>query len=121
MIVTHTSSLLYTYFATKRTCLKPMWPLELPRYSCLLSGNEPLWTKRTSSFTLIYISGIEPHGQGTEAHIDRKGGPIGVRSGAEINDDTTNSYMSLLHLRFDISEAACALIFVIARPKSEKL
>lgn len=62
MIVTNTSSLLYTYFATKRASLKPMWPLVLPR-SCLLSGNEELWTKRTSPSPLIYIQEIKPHGQ----------------------------------------------------------
>lgn len=68
----------------------------------------------------------QAHGQRTRAHIDRKEGAIGVSyhlyegSGAEINYVSMSSYISLLPMRFECSEAALSLIVVIARPKSEE-
>lgn len=90
-----------------------------------IAGICPL-DKTHNSFSPIYIYGIKPHGQRTRAHIDRKEGAIGVSyhlyegSGAEINDLSMSSYISLLPMRFDCSEAALSLIVVIARPKSEE-
>lgn len=55
--------------------------------------------------------GLKSTGKGDRAHLYEG-------SGAEINDVITSSYMSLLPLRFDFSEAARSLIVVTARPKA---